>query len=185
MTLDEIREQIDAVDRQMKPLFLSRMACARHVAEAKAISGGDVYVGEREKSIIQRRTEGIEEFRDEYEAFLLHLMSVSRRFQYGLLTGMQNQVIKEALEKAELNENQVHQQVEIAFQCSQADTKLNLCLEMAKLNGIQVTELKVHSEAMIQKVVMVLDGNLSNVQMRQLLCQIGKETDQFEIVSLR
>ena len=33
MTLDEIRVEIDAVDGQMKPLFLKRMECARSVAE--------------------------------------------------------------------------------------------------------------------------------------------------------
>ena len=36
MTLDEIRVEIDAVDTQMKPLFLKRMECAKQVAEAKA-----------------------------------------------------------------------------------------------------------------------------------------------------
>ncbi len=36
MTLEEVRKMIDCVDTQIKPLFLERMACAEHVAAAKA-----------------------------------------------------------------------------------------------------------------------------------------------------
>ena len=52
MTLEEVRAGIDAVDTQMKPLFLKRMECGKHVAEVKAQTGGDVFVLERELEII-------------------------------------------------------------------------------------------------------------------------------------
>ena len=55
MTLEEIRKQIDAIDTQMKPLFLQRMECARYVAEEKEKTGGNVYVPEREREIIEKR----------------------------------------------------------------------------------------------------------------------------------
>ena len=42
MTLEEVRKMIDCVDTQIKPLFLERMACAEHVAAAKAENGSDV-----------------------------------------------------------------------------------------------------------------------------------------------
>lgn len=108
MTLDEIRPQIDAIDTQMKPLFLKRMACAKAVAEAKAQNGGDVFVPEREKAIIEKRASDVCDVHDEYVAFLKHLMSVSRRYQNGMLTDMQDQVLEEALGKAGLNPTQVH-----------------------------------------------------------------------------
>ena len=53
MTLDEIRVRIDAIDTQMKPLFVNRMECAAQVAAAKAKTGGDVFVLERELAIIE------------------------------------------------------------------------------------------------------------------------------------
>ena len=55
MTLEEVRAGIDAVDTQMKPLFLKRMECGKHVAEVKAQTGGDVFVLERELEIIEKR----------------------------------------------------------------------------------------------------------------------------------
>lgn len=70
MTLDEIRVEIDAVDAQMKILFLKRMECSRHVAEIKAVTGSDVFAPERERSIIEKQTKDVEEVCDEYVAFL-------------------------------------------------------------------------------------------------------------------
>lgn len=185
MTLDEVRVQIDAVDTQIKPLFLSRMECARHVAEAKAVTGGDVYAPDREKSIIEKRAGDVEEFYDEYTAFLLQLMSISRRFQYGLLTDMQDTVINGALEKAGISAKQEHRQVEIAFQCSKTDSNLNMVINMAKLNAVTIDSLELHSNDSVQIVQMVLDGNLGQANFRQLLCQIGKEVNNFKILSIR
>ena len=78
MTLEEARADIDAVDTQMKPLFLKRMECAKKVAEVKAQTGGDVFVLERELSIIEKRAGDVDkEVYDEYVTFLRHLMSVT------------------------------------------------------------------------------------------------------------
>ena len=55
MTLEEVRNEIDEIDTNMKPLFLRRMKCGKHVAEVKAQTGGDVFVLERELEIIEKR----------------------------------------------------------------------------------------------------------------------------------
>ena len=60
MTLEEVRAGIDAVDTQMKPLFLKRMECGKHVAEVKAQTGGDVFVLERELEIIEKRATDVD-----------------------------------------------------------------------------------------------------------------------------
>ena len=93
MTLEEVRKVIDRVDTQIKPLFLERMACADHVAAAKAENGSDVFVPDREDEIILKRTGDVDvSVKREYEMFLRHLMSVCRRYQYGILTKMQEPV---------------------------------------------------------------------------------------------
>ena len=70
MTLEEVRKEIDAIDSQMKPLFLKRMECSRHVAEAKAKTGGDVFSKAREDEIINKRAAEVNaEVREEYVAF--------------------------------------------------------------------------------------------------------------------
>lgn len=183
--MDEIRVKIDEIDTQMKPLFLKRMECARYVAEAKAVTGGDVFVLERELAIIEKRAHDVEGVYDEYVAFLRHLMSVSRRFQYGILTKMQEQVISESLGKAGLDADEPHKQVEISFCCKKTVSDLNLYLDMVKLNGILVDSLKLCTKDGSQKVTMILDGNLRDKHLRQLLCQLGKEAENFAIITLR
>ena len=83
MTLEEVRAGIDAVDTQMKPLFLKRMECGKHVAEVKAQTGGDVFVLERELEIIEKRATHVDpEIQEEYKTFLRHLMSLCRKYEY-------------------------------------------------------------------------------------------------------
>ena len=85
--------------------------------------------------------------REEYVTFLKHLMSVCRRYEYGLLGSLQEQVIADALDRAGLSADADHGNVEIGFSCS---------LENVKEEG-----------------------------MKRLLCQIGKEAEEFRIMGLR
>lgn len=184
MTLDEIRVEIDRIDKEMKPLFLKRMECARHVADAKAVTGRDVFVPERELAIIGKRAADVEEAHEEYVAFLRHLMSVSRRFQYGILKEMQDGVIRDVLHRAGLDENQEHRQVKLAFTCQKETSDLNIYLNMVQLNGVPLDQMEVRSENGIQRVKMVLDGNMREEAMRRLVCQLGKEAADFAVIAL-
>ena len=186
MTLDEIRVEIDAVDTQMKPLFLKRMECAKQVAEAKAKTGGDVFVLERELSIIEKRAGDVDkDVYDEYVAFLRHLMSVSRRYQYGILTGMQDKVLNDAEKEAGIDEAASHSQVEIAFTCPKDTSDLNLYINMTKLNGVEIDAMSLETADGVQNIRIVLDGNLREEKMRRLLCQIGKEAENFHLVGIK
>lgn len=55
---------------------------------------------------------------------------------------------------------------------------------MTKLNGITVDALNLTTEDGVQKITMILDGKVTEASMRCLLCQIGKEADDFQIVEL-
>lgn len=186
MTLDEIRVRIDAIDTQMKPLFVNRMECAAQVAEAKAKTGGDVFVLERELAIIEKRASDIDaDIYDEYVAFLRHMMSVSRRYQYGILTDMQERVLKDALEESGLDGAKPHDQVEISFTCKKEASDLNLFMNMIRLNKVEIDGMNLTSKDAIQTIVMTLDGNIHDGNMKRLICQIGKEADGFRIRALK
>lgn len=186
MTLEEARRDIDAVDTQMKPLFLKRMDCAKKIAEVKEQTGGDVFVLERELAIIEKRAGDVDpEVYDEYVAFLRHLMSVSRRYQYGRLKAMQDTVVDEALEKAGADPDRKHTRVDISFTCPLQTSDLNLFLNMAKLNKISVSAMTLESDNGLQLIRMTLEGCIQDENMRRLLCQIGKEADAFQILDLK
>ncbi len=187
MNLDEIRAHIDRIDTQMKSLFLERMECAGQVAETKARMGSDsVFVPERELAIIEKRAADIDaSLYDEYVVFIRHLMSVSRRYQYGILTELQDKTLKAELDAAGLNEQAEHTQVKIGFTCEKETSDLNLFLNMAKLNRISIVELQLHTENEIQKAELLLEGNIKEAAMRQFLCQTAKESEDFRIMELR
>ena len=186
MTLEEIRVEIDAVDTEMKPLFLRRMECSRQVAEAKEKSGGDVYVPEREKVVIGGRSSDVDQsVRDEYVMFLRHLMSVGRRYQDGILTGMQETAVGAALARSGLSGDVPHSQVKVRFFCGKASGNLNLFVNMMALNQIPVDRMELESQDGRQRVEAVLDGNVNESNMRRLLCQLEKEAEGFEILELR
>ena len=186
MTLEEVRKEIDAIDSQMKPLFLKRMECSRHVAEAKAKTGGDVFSKAREDEIINKRAADVNaEVREEYVAFLQHLMSVSRRYQYGILMGMQDHVLEEVLRTAGLDAREEHHQVEVAFRCKRTVGNVNLFLNMANLNKIDICHMNFETIDDEQTVTMTLCGNVRESNMKRLICQMVKEAEDFRILRLK
>ncbi len=185
MSLDEIRLHIDAVDTQVKKLFLERMDCARQVAQEKAKTGGDVFVQSREEAIIDGRTADVSPDRQaEYAYFLLLLMSISRRYQYGLLPDMRRQVLEELGSRSGLDLNVPHTEIQVCFSCALGEPKLALFSNMAALNGIAVSSLTLTTQDETQHVRATLKGNVQQENMQRLLCQLGKELREFTITGL-
>lgn len=77
-----------------------------------------------------------------------------------------------------------HTQVKIGFTCPKETSDLNLFVNMTKLNGIQIDAMNLMTENEIQKVTMTLDGKITDAGIRCLLCQIGKEAEEFRILEL-
>lgn len=182
--LDQIRKDIDAIDTKIKELFLKRMECSKRVAEAKAVTGGDVFAPDREKQIIEKRAADVEGVYDEYVTFLKILMSISRRYQYGILTNMQDAVLEKALTEAELSIEKPHNEITVSFSCVKGKNEANLFLNMVVLNGVELKNMKIETEETLQHVTMNLAGSLKDNNMRQLLCQVAKEAVDFRILSL-
>lgn len=87
--LEEARETINRVDREMARLFCERMNAVRSVAEYKMQHGLQIFDPEREKQVIERNSALIEdpELRSYYISFLIESMEVSKKFQHRLLEG--------------------------------------------------------------------------------------------------
>ena len=83
-SLEEIRSRIDEIDCRMRTLFEQRMLLADQVAQVKARTEDAIFKPDREASIIQKRSEGVDKkILKEYQAFLRRNMEVSRKYQYG------------------------------------------------------------------------------------------------------
>ena len=86
MDLQEIRKELDVIDRQIVDLYEKRMKLCGDVAEYKISVGKPVYDGEREQQKLEavRQMAG-EEYRQGASELFTQLMTISRRLQYRLL----------------------------------------------------------------------------------------------------
>ena len=87
MDLMECRKRLDEIDQEIVRLFEERMSVCKQVAEDKIRSGKAVYDGEREKQkllAVQELAHGAFN-KDAVREVFAQLMTISRRYQYGLL----------------------------------------------------------------------------------------------------
>ena len=81
MQLNEIREEIDRIDEEMKQLVDERLMQARKVAETKIASGDDVYKPLREIEMEQMHASQEEAW---YLMQLKKSVEISRKYQYSV-----------------------------------------------------------------------------------------------------
>lgn len=87
MDLNEIRKEIDGVDKQIVELFQRRMELAGMVAANKKETGKAIYDRKREQEKLEQLGAlASNEFnRNSIEELFLQIMSISRRYQYNIL----------------------------------------------------------------------------------------------------
>ena len=83
--LKQIRDEIDAIDSQLLPLFLQRMDCSVRVAQVKKAANAPVFNAGREQEILSKMRERAGEYGEEAVALYRAIMSASRLRQHQLL----------------------------------------------------------------------------------------------------
>lgn len=83
MELQELREQIDSIDRELVDLFVRRMNCSAGVAEYKRENGMPVLDASRERALLGKISElAGEEFEDYARTLYATILSLSRSYQH-------------------------------------------------------------------------------------------------------
>lgn len=88
--LDELRKEINAVDKEMASLFERRMSAVAGVAKYKMTHGLPVYDAAREAEVVERNSSfiGSDEIRSYYVGFLKNEMELSKSYQRRLTDGV-------------------------------------------------------------------------------------------------
>ena len=88
--LNEAREKINRIDREMAALFAERMQASEMVAEHKKIHGLQVEDPVRESEVLARNSQMIENslYREYYMNFQKKVMEISKAYQSRLIGGM-------------------------------------------------------------------------------------------------
>lgn len=88
--LDECRNKINEIDKQMAKLFEERMAICKDVANYKQVHGLPILNSNREKEVIERNSNLIsnEIIKEYYINFLKYNMDLSKKYQSRIMEGI-------------------------------------------------------------------------------------------------
>lgn len=81
------RKRIEEIDREMAALFEKRMQCSEEIAEYKGKNGIPIYDPDREKELLERNGEYIENsvIKPYYKQFMQSVMDISKQYQHKLV----------------------------------------------------------------------------------------------------
>ena len=81
--LKKYRKQIDKIDKKLAKLFEKRMDIAKCIGDYKKENGMEIFVAEREKAILDRRSAQIKnsEYKEYAKEFFEKLMCISKEIQ--------------------------------------------------------------------------------------------------------
>ena len=167
MDLEEIRQEIDRVDGQMKNLFLKRMDLCGKVIETKKRTGAAVYAPKREQEILSARTEDVKEaYRLVCGAFFKQTMEISRAYQYA-------QTAKGSEKLTGLPQGSGR--AEISFSCEDESGQPAVFLNAAALARLCVEEFTVKREKGRMLCGLCVTGDFSENLSKAAVLQILEE----------
>ena len=86
-TLEELRPEIDKIDKELTKLFEARMDLAREVGEYKKAHNIDILNAKREEEVLKKNISNIknEDYKAFGEEFFTKLMELSRNLQENII----------------------------------------------------------------------------------------------------
>ncbi len=98
--LDELRAEIDRIDKELLPLFLRRMELSSGVADYKRSVGKPVLDSEREKQVLEGKMALVEDKKKQNEVYEFYaaIMSISRERQTKELVGFNRALVEDMLD---------------------------------------------------------------------------------------
>lgn len=184
MTLAEIRKEIDAIDPEIKALFLRRMAVAKYVAQVKYEAGDEIYKPDREREIISRLTSDVApELKAEYTAFILKIMEVARKYEYGMIYDWDPSSLDSLLDQVDVKEEDRYVIIRMTRpDCCNSMSQVLSMIGDYGFNMKQMTLLRENVQDGTVEFELVIRGNLGDTAMRKLVYQLWKEALALDIV---
>lgn len=97
MTLDDVRKEIDTIDKDLTDLIVRRMEASKMVAQAKIDAGLPIFNGEREKVVIESAVERSGEYADVAKNIFASLIDMSKALQHKMIDTDKTQSFTDSL----------------------------------------------------------------------------------------
>ena len=203
LTLEEVRELIDAIDTEIRELIMKRLDCSEMVAAAKIASGDlTIYRADRENAILDRLGEGIpEERRAGYLAVVRKIMETSRMYQYGIFFEQCRDLVEPLLRDPKIvSDDPTAEGAQVRLKLSRPDrpNAMSSILSMIGDYGYNMERMELtgydHSNVNddgndndnngIPKVhfELTIRGSLAERNMQKLMLQLSMECSDFQIL---
>ncbi len=181
--LEDIRKDIDQIDAQLKELISKRLDCALAVAMAKKEESSlDVYRADREKQIEQAFTQDVPQDRQaEFFAIIRKITAASRMYQYDLLYDWNPDAFETVTghEKADVESMCVI----VRFTRDNEPNALGSILCMVGEHGFNMRRVELAQNSPSSTAFeLEISGDVRSTQLRKLLFQLSRETQEFRIV---
>ena len=185
--LDEIRNDIDTIDRQIRDLIMQRLECSREVVASKINSGNYViYRADREEAILEKLGAGVpEEKKPGYLSLVRKVTETSRMFQYGILFEKEPGLFQSLMAGHSIPENA--SAVKLRLVRPNIPNAMSSILSMIGDYGYnmdRMTLIRYHDENSAVEFELDILGDLHAVPMQKLMLQLSMENQEFRILEI-
>ena len=182
MSLEDLRKEIDEIDKNIKELFVKRMQVVEKISDYKAETGDEIYKPEREAEMLKKCSRGMDaSVKEEYVSLVRKIVMLSREHQYKRLFN------KGYLKDVSVSGYQPnHNRLGVSFNCNDECGSLTFVLSIISDYGVNIKNLNLtnitENGLIAYRVELLMDMGIDSEKEKALITQLMKETDDFKIL---
>lgn len=186
-SLDEIRVEIDTIDKQIQQILMKRLDCSTEVVQAK-IRDKNYIINrpDRESAMLERLGKSIPEQRKSgYLAVVRKITETSRMYQYGILFEQVPELFINLVKGLDLS--QASNTVTVQLKRPNIPNAMSAILSMIGDYGFDMERLQLlgySEDRSMASFELTIRGDITQIQMQKLLLQLSMETEEFKITEL-
>ena len=185
--LDEIRVDIDKIDKELRELIMKRLECSREVVESKIENKSFViYKADREEAILDKLGADVtDEKKPVYLPLVRKMTEMSRMFQYGILFEREPQLFEALVKDITIPENA--SSVTIILERPNIPNAMSSILSMVGDYGFNMDQMNLiqySKDNSSVKFELTILGNMNDINMKKLMLQLSMESTGFKIVDI-
>ncbi len=187
-SLDEIRTEIDSIDRQIQQILLHRLDCSQEVVLSK-IQDQNYTINrpERESAMLKQLGKDVpEDKRDGYLAVVRKITETSRMYQYGILFEQVPELTDSLFR--DIDRTVPTSSVTVRMNRPNIPNAMSAILSMIGDYGFDMEKLQLlgySEDRSTASFELTIQGDISRVPMQKLLLQLSMETEEFKILEVQ
>jgi chorismate mutase len=183
--MEEVRKEIDSIDRQIQELLMKRLDCSYQVAQLKKASGDrTIYRADREQEILEHLGKAVgPDRRKEYLAVIRKIMETSRMYQYGLLYDWSDDMFSPLVQHVTIPA--ISKRIRLILTRKNQPNAMSSILSMIGDYGYNMDRMHLLEDNKENNTVtfeLIVLGNIHETNIQKLMVQLSMESMNFQII---